>query len=86
MKKKKLLQNQTVLLRYKARKNFTVDEWKQVLWNDETRFSLYQLDGRVRVWRIPGEHLLPECIVPIVKLVGVELWSGDVSRGMDWDF
>ncbi|GFV74488.1 transposable element tcb1 transposase [Trichonephila clavipes] len=35
-----------------------LDKWKQVLWSDESRFNLYQLDNRVCICRIPGVHLV----------------------------
>ena len=31
----------------KAHRNWTVDQWKRVLWSDESRFTLYRSDGRV---------------------------------------
>ncbi|KFM60251.1 Transposable element Tc1 transposase, partial [Stegodyphus mimosarum] len=61
----------------KAHRNLTVDQWKRVLWSDESRFTLYRSDGRVWVWRLPGERLLPECVVPTVKFggCGIMVWG-----------
>ncbi|GFX22016.1 hypothetical protein TNCV_2429221 [Trichonephila clavipes] len=33
----------------KKLQNWTLDEWKQLLWSDESSFNLYQWDGRVWV-------------------------------------
>ncbi|KAI4876295.1 hypothetical protein NFI96_018085 [Prochilodus magdalenae] len=29
---------------------WTLDQWRQVLWSDQSRFSIWQSDGRVWVW------------------------------------
>ncbi|XP_054720704.1 uncharacterized protein LOC129230330 [Uloborus diversus] len=36
-------------------KNWTVNYWGKVMWSDESRFMLFQNDGRVRVRREPHE-------------------------------
>jgi len=45
----------------KARRHCALEQWRLVLWSDESRF--WQSDGRVWVWR------LSDCIVPSVKLI-----------------
>ncbi|CAI9543959.1 unnamed protein product, partial [Staurois parvus] len=37
-----------------------------VLWSDKSGFSVWQVDGSVWVWQLPGEQCLPDCIVPSV--------------------
>ncbi|GFY11192.1 transposable element Tcb2 transposase [Trichonephila clavipes] len=39
--------------------NWTVAEWNQVVFSDESRFNLRSDDNRVRVWRPRGERLNP---------------------------
>ena len=51
----------------KEHREWTVEDWKRVVWSDESRFTLFRSDGRVWVWRLPGERLMPECVVPTVK-------------------
>lgn len=61
----------------KAHQNWTLDQWKHVLWSDESRYTCFQSDGRVWVWRQPGQRFLPDCIVPTVKFGGggVMVWG-----------
>lgn len=46
--------------------NLSID-WNKVLWSDECKFNVFGSDGRVTVWRKPGEEMKLECIRPTVK-------------------
>ena len=48
-----------------------------MVWSDESRFALFESDGRVRVWRNPGEAYNKDCIQPTVKFGGgsVMFWG-----------
>ncbi|CAB4485417.1 unnamed protein product [Rhizophagus irregularis] len=64
-------------LRWAREKRNWEDEWKQVVWSDESRFALFESDGRVKVWRSPGEAYNKDCIQPTVKFGGgsVMFWG-----------
>ncbi|KAJ8876176.1 hypothetical protein PR048_024085 [Dryococelus australis] len=65
------------------RRNWTIKQWKWVLWSDESRFTLFRSDGRVWVWHLPGERLLLECIMPTRKFGGgVILWGCFTAFGV----
>ena len=46
-------------LRYK---DWTVEDWKKVIWSDETSVVLNSRRGRIRQWRQPGEVYNQACI------------------------
>lgn len=48
-------------------RNWTVDDWKKVLWTDESTFCQFQKSGWGRVWRKPGEDFHEDCIAATVK-------------------
>ncbi|GFW96158.1 transposable element Tcb2 transposase [Trichonephila clavipes] len=63
----------------RAHRHWIVDLWKTVLWSDEYRFAVWQSDGRVLVWWMPGERFFNDCIVPDVKFGGGSLMLGGFS-------
>lgn len=61
----------------KSHKHWTTDDWRKVIWSDESKFTLFQTTGKSYVRRRAGEAHLPECIVPTVKHGGgnVMVWG-----------
>jgi hypothetical protein len=61
----------------KERRHWTVDNWKHVIWSDESRYTTWQTDRRVWLQWMPGEPYLPECVVPTVKFGrgGIRVWG-----------
>ena len=56
-------------------KDWTLEQWKKVMWSDESRFTLFQSDGGIRVRREADEVMHSSWLVP-TSLWGLGLWSG----------
>lgn len=57
------------------RQDWSVDEWRKVLWSDESPFVL-RYNGRRHVWRRPGERYDKRCTVATVKHdVKIMVWG-----------
>lgn len=50
----------------KERAHWTYDQWKNVLWSDESPF-VSRWNGNVRVWRRVGERYHPKCLRGTIK-------------------
>ncbi len=53
-----------------AHQNWTMEDWKNFAWSDESRFQLRHSDGRVRIWRKEHESMDPSCLVSTVQAGG----------------
>ncbi|GFW85474.1 transposable element Tc1 transposase [Trichonephila clavipes] len=64
--------------------NWTQLQWEQVIWSDESSFTLFQTTGRVFVWQALTEAFHVDCLVPTVKHGGgsVMVWAAISSRGL----
>ncbi len=49
---------------------WTLEQWKKVMWSDESRFTLFQSDGRIRVRREADELMHSSCLVPTAQACG----------------
>ena len=58
-------------------------DWSPVLFSDESKFNLFQSDGRVFVRRRSGERLRSDCVASTVKFGGggVMMWGAMSYRG-----
>ena len=65
MIKKPLLSNRHQLARLawaKEHKSWTIEDWRKVVWSDESKFNLRGSDGRITVRRTAKEAILPQCL------------------------
>jgi len=60
----------------RAHQNWTVEDWKNVAWSDESRFLLRHSDGWVRIWRKQNENMDPSCLVTTVQAGGGGVMCG----------
>ena len=51
-------------------KEWTLQQWKKVMWSDESRFTLFQSDGGIRVRREADEVIHPSWILSTVQACG----------------
>lgn len=64
--------------------NKTEDFWDGVLFSDESKFNIFQSDGRIRVWRKPNTELEKNNVVRTVKHGGggVMVWGCMAASGV----
>ena len=47
--------------------HWTVEDWKRVIWSDETKINRFGSDGQKYVWKKKGQPLLDREVDPTVK-------------------
>ena len=63
----KLTHHQGQLKFARYHENWTVEDWKRVLWSDETKINHIGSDGKVYAWKQWGEPLSSHTTAPTVK-------------------
>src|SRR5260370_17348777 len=60
-----------------AHKDWTLDDWKRVVWSDETKINRLGSDGRKWVWKKSGEGLSDRLVEGTLKFGGgsIMLWG-----------
>ncbi len=59
-----------------TQQNYTIKDWENVAWSDESRFLLRHSDGTVRIWHKEHESMDPSCLVSMVQAGGgVMVWG-----------
>lgn len=53
-----------------AHRDWTIEDWKHVVWSDETKINCLGSDGRVWVWKRAGEQLNPRLVQETTKFGG----------------
>lgn len=66
------------------KKDWSVRKWKNIIWSDESRFTIFKNDGPGRVWRTPGTRFNIENLRPTVKHGGggVMMWGCFSGKGI----
>lgn len=61
----------------KAHKDWTIDDWKRVIWSDETKINRFGSDGRHYTYKRLGERLQPKHVKQTVKHGGssIMIWG-----------
>lgn len=57
--------------------NWSVEDWEQVIFSDETRISAYPLNGNDSMWAEPTEEFNEDLVVPRVHSdgIGISVWA-----------
>ncbi|KAG0803659.1 hypothetical protein G6F20_013331 [Rhizopus arrhizus] len=86
---KPLLRTQNIIKRLqwaKSHQHWTVDDWKRVIFSDETKINRFGSDGKAYTWKLPHEELNSRHIQQTVKHGGgnIMVWSSITWEGVGW--
>jgi transposase len=88
-KKRSRLQPRHIKARYEFAvkyRHWTADDWKRVIWSDETKMNCLGSDGRKWVWKKPGGQLTDQHVSGTVKFGGgsLMLWGCMTAQGVGY--
>ena len=64
------------------RVHWRMQQWRRVVFTDESRFRLYRNDGRIRVWRMPRQEMLQQHVQPTQQQgASLHVWAGITLTG-----
>jgi hypothetical protein len=64
-------------------KDWTLEDWKKVVWSDETKINRVGSDGKKWVWKSQGEKLNDRLVEGTVKFGGGSLMLWVACAGME---
>ncbi len=68
-----------------AHQDWTVDDWKMVVWSEETKINSLQSDGRQWMWKKAGEGLSDRLVQGTKKFGGGSLMVWGL-HAVEWDW
>ncbi|EIE87955.1 hypothetical protein RO3G_12666 [Rhizopus delemar RA 99-880] len=70
----------------KSHQHWTVDDWKRVIFSDETKVNRFASDGKAYAWKLPHEELNSRHVQQTVKHGGgnIMVWSCLTWEGVGW--
>ena len=88
-KKKPSLSKKNIKLRLefaRKHKEWTVDDWKRVIWSDESKICRFNSEGRSWSWIRDGEDLPKRSITQTVKFGGgsIMVWGCMTAEGIGY--
>ncbi|CAJ0903419.1 7260_t:CDS:2, partial [Entrophospora sp. SA101] len=83
---KKLISNKNIIVSPNTirRSLKRQEDWRKVIWSDESKFMIFGSDGRELCWKDPKSPLRPQHVKPTVKFGGgsVMIWGCFGSFGV----
>jgi aryl carrier-like protein len=70
----------------KRYKEWTIEDWKRIIWSDETKINRMGSDGKVWCWKKPGSQLESRHVNQTVKFGDGSLmvWVAITSKGVGY--